>query len=92
MCGRVHQNGPDLPGIRSEMDASEEELARAYKENRNGAPGEWFWIIRRHPGHARSSCQSPSLFRPVRRRTRQTDAREPYAGSSTLGAGKARRD
>lgn len=54
MCGRVHQNGPDLPGISSEMDASEEELARAYKENRNGAPGEWFWIIRRHPGHGRT--------------------------------------
>lgn len=54
MCGRVHQTGPDLPGIHSEMDASEEEIARAYKENRNGSPGEWLWIIRRHPRSGRT--------------------------------------
>jgi putative SOS response-associated peptidase YedK len=53
MCGRIRQTGPELPGIFSEMGATEETLARAWKAHHNGAPSQWLWCIRREPGTTR---------------------------------------
>ncbi|OCC05287.1 hypothetical protein BA190_10310 [Labrys sp. WJW] len=50
MCGRVHQSGPELPGIFSEMGATEETIAAAWKAHHNGSPRQFLWVIRRQPG------------------------------------------
>lgn len=42
MCGRVHQSGPELPGIFSQMGATVETVAKAWKMHFNGSPRQFF--------------------------------------------------
>jgi putative SOS response-associated peptidase YedK len=53
MCGRIMQQGPDLPGLHSELGATPEEIVRAWETHNNGAPAQWFWVVRREPRSGR---------------------------------------
>jgi putative SOS response-associated peptidase YedK len=44
------QQGPDLPGLHSELGATPEDIVRAWEAHNNGSPAQWFWVIRRKPG------------------------------------------
>ncbi|MFT4131794.1 SOS response-associated peptidase [Labrys sp. (in: a-proteobacteria)] len=52
MCGRIMQRSPDLPGLQTEPGATPEEVARAWESHFNGAPAQYFWVIRRKPRSA----------------------------------------
>jgi putative SOS response-associated peptidase YedK len=54
MCGRIMQRAPLLPGLQSELGATEETLAGAWTVHNNGAPGQSHWVIRRERNGSRN--------------------------------------
>jgi putative SOS response-associated peptidase YedK len=84
----MRQTGPELPGISSDMGATEETLARAWKAHHNGAPSQWFWVIRREPGSGRVVHDllqwgfTPAWYKTLNQGQRPINARsEGIAGS-----------
>ena len=49
MCGRVTQRSGELPGLVTVVGDARDSRIKNPWVRYNGAPGQDFWIIRRHP-------------------------------------------